>query len=58
MSKKSTPQKQEVYKPKDVQIGKKFGGVTPEKFSSYEELYDKFETEWQKIAIDFVNGNL
>lgn len=111
MSKKSTPQKQEVYKPKDVQIGKKFGGgvlkeyvireipskqvihyslayinpaiysgdngrvlgydnshgyshkhyfgvITPEKFTSYEELYDKFETEWQKIAIDFVNGDL
>ena len=34
------------------------GVVTPEKFTSYEELYDKFEMEWQKIAIDFVNRNL
>lgn len=111
MSKKSTSQKQEIYKPKDVQIGRKFGGgvlkeyvireipskkvvhysvayinsaiysgdngrvlgydnshgyshkhyfgqITPEEFISYENLYDKFEMEWQKIAIDFVNGDL
>jgi hypothetical protein len=111
MNKKSTSLKQEVYKPKDVQIGRKFGGgvlkeyvireipskkvihysvayinaaiysgdngrvlgydnshgyshkhyfgkITPDKFTSYEDLYDKFEMEWQKIAIDFVNGDL
>ena len=32
------------------------GTVTPEPFTSYEALYDRFEREWQAIAIKFVNG--
>jgi hypothetical protein len=31
------------------------GAVHPEPFDSYEELYDRFEHEWQAIAITFVN---
>jgi Family of unknown function (DUF6516) len=111
MGKKQVAQAQEVYKPKDVQIGKRFGGgvlkeyvirelpsrnviqyslayinsaifaqdngrvlgydnshgyshkhyfgvVTPQAFTTYEELYEQFETEWQQIAISFVNGEL
>ncbi len=32
------------------------GTVAPEPFTSYEELYDQFEHEWQTIAVKFVNG--
>lgn len=32
------------------------GVITPEPFTSYEELYDRFEREWQTIAVKFVNG--
>lgn len=32
------------------------GTITPERFTSYEELYDRFEQEWQTIAVKFVNG--
>ena len=32
------------------------GRVTAEDFPGYEALYEKFETEWQEIAIQFVNG--
>lgn len=32
------------------------GRVTPEPFVSYEDLYDRFEEEWQAIAVKFVNG--
>ncbi len=32
------------------------GAITPERFTSYEELYDRFEQEWQTIAVKFVNG--
>ena len=31
------------------------GSVRPEPFNSYEELYDRFEHEWQAIAITFAN---
>lgn len=27
-------------------------------FTSYESLYERFEQEWQEIAIKFVNGEL
>ena len=32
------------------------GRMTAEDFPGYEALYEKFETEWQEIAIRFVNG--
>ena len=32
------------------------GAITPEPFTSYEALYDRFEQEWQALAIKFVNG--
>lgn len=32
------------------------GVITPEPFTSYEALYDRFEQEWQALAIKFVNG--
>lgn len=32
------------------------GETTPEKFTSYEELREKFEHEWREIATKFVNG--
>lgn len=32
------------------------GTVTPEPFTSYVALYDRFEQEWQTIAVKFVNG--
>ena len=32
------------------------GAITPEPFISYEALYDRFEQEWQALAIKFVNG--
>ena len=32
------------------------GSVTADPFTSYENLYEKFEREWQSIAIKFVNG--
>jgi hypothetical protein len=32
------------------------GVITPEPFTSYEALYDRFEQEWQTIAMRFVNG--
>lgn len=31
------------------------GKVTPNSFSTYETLYEQFESEWQEIAIRFVN---
>jgi hypothetical protein len=34
------------------------GSMTAEQFPGYEALYEKFETEWQEIAIKFVNGEL
>lgn len=32
------------------------GVITAEPFISYEALYDRFEQEWQALAIKFVNG--
>ncbi len=32
------------------------GSITPEPFDGYEKLYDRFEQEWQTIAVRFVNG--
>lgn len=32
------------------------GNITPEPFEGYEKLYDRFEQEWQTIAVKFVNG--
>ena len=32
------------------------GKVTSDFFTNYEDLYEKFEREWQSIAIKFVNG--
>lgn len=32
------------------------GEVTPVVFPGYEDLYNRFEAEWQEIAIEFVNG--
>ena len=32
------------------------GNVTPIRFMGYEALYEQFESEWQEIAINFVNG--
>jgi hypothetical protein len=32
------------------------GKVTTDFFTNYEDLYEKFEREWQSIAIKFVNG--
>lgn len=32
------------------------GVVTPDSLTSYEALYERFEQEWQEIAIKFVNG--
>jgi hypothetical protein len=32
------------------------GRVTADLFTNYEDLYEKFEREWQSIAIKFVNG--
>jgi len=32
------------------------GQVTPEPFTTYEALYERFEQEWQAIAMKFVNG--
>lgn len=34
------------------------GVITPEPFTSYEALYDRFEQEWQLIAVKFVNGEV
>lgn len=34
------------------------GVVTPEPFTSYEALYDRFEQEWQTITMKFVNGEM
>lgn len=34
------------------------GVVTPEPFTSYEALYERFEQEWQSIAVKFVNGEM
>jgi len=31
------------------------GNMTAEEFPGYEALYEKFETEWQEIAMNFVN---
>lgn len=32
------------------------GKITPEKFSSYTEIYENFMDEWRQIAMDFVKG--
>ena len=32
------------------------GAIVPHSFTSYEELYARFEREWQEIAIKFVKG--
>ena len=32
------------------------GVVAPDSFTSYETLYERFELEWQEIAVKFVNG--
>jgi hypothetical protein len=32
------------------------GRVTAEAFPGYEALFERFENEWQAIAIKFVNG--
>ncbi len=32
------------------------GGITADAFPGYEALYERFESEWQEIAIKFVNG--
>ena len=32
------------------------GSITAEPFTGYEALYDRFEQEWQTLAIKFVNG--
>lgn len=34
------------------------GRMSAEKFPGYEALYERFETEWQDIALKFVNGEL
>jgi len=34
------------------------GKVSPDKFIGYESLYIRFELEWQRIAMDFVNGKI
>ena len=34
------------------------GKTTPEKFTAYEQLREKFEREWRGIAINFMNGEL
>lgn len=34
------------------------GSSVPDSFTSYEELYERFEREWQEIAVKFVNGAL
>jgi hypothetical protein len=33
------------------------GEMSSEAFPGYESLYDRFEAEWQEIAIEFVNGS-
>ncbi|MGF6273860.1 hypothetical protein ABIB38_002238 [Massilia sp. UYP11] len=33
-----------------------FGTITPEEFTSYEELYKKFQEEWMNVAMRHVNG--
>ena len=33
------------------------GEVCAEPFPGYEELYERFEAEWQEIAMEFVNGS-
>ncbi|AEG94189.1 DUF6516 family protein [Ramlibacter tataouinensis] len=32
------------------------GQMTADPFTSYKELYDRFEREWKAIAMKFVNG--
>lgn len=32
------------------------GVISAEPFTSYEALYDRFEQEWQTLAIKFANG--
>ena len=33
------------------------GEKTAEPFPGYEALYERFEAEWQEIAMEFVNGS-
>jgi hypothetical protein len=32
------------------------GSIVADTFTSYEDLYERFEREWQEIAVKFVNG--
>ncbi|WP_304798608.1 DUF6516 family protein [Lacisediminimonas sp.] len=32
------------------------GSIVPDPFTGYEDLYERFEREWQEIAVKFVNG--
>ena len=57
------PKKQEIYAPADVRIPRRLGGgvlnmgfIVSAPFTSYEELYERFEREWQQIAMQFING--
>jgi hypothetical protein len=34
------------------------GKISPDEFIGYEALYSRFELEWQRIAMDFVNGEI
>ena len=34
------------------------GKISPDEFIGYEALYIRFELEWQRIAMDFVNGEI
>ena len=34
------------------------GEITAEPFTGYEALYERFEREWQEMAIQFVTGEL
>ena len=34
------------------------GKRSPDEFIGYEALYSRFELEWQRIAMDFVNGEI
>lgn len=60
------PKIQEIYAPKDVAIPARLGGgvlkervireLPSKRVISYALLYDRFEQEWQTIAVKFVNG--
>ena len=58
------PKKQEIYAPEDVRIPRRLGSggvlnmgfIVPASFTGYEDLYERFEREWQQIAMQFVDG--